>query len=53
MISDFSSLGRLLEDLEVTKILHDAIQDLVILTRITGCFPKTIFDTQRRLVLSA
>ena len=46
-ISDFSSLGRLLEDLEVTKILHDAIQDLVILTRITGYFPKTIFDTQR------
>lgn len=46
-ISDFSSLGRLLEDSKVVKILHDAIQDLVILTRITGHFPKTIFDTQR------
>lgn len=46
-ISDFSSLGSLLEDAKITKILHDAIQDLVILTRITGHFPKTIFDTQR------
>lgn len=46
-ISDFSSLGCLLEDPKVTKILHDAVQDLVILTRITGHFPRTIFDTQR------
>lgn len=46
-ISDFSSLGTLLEDPKVTKILHDAIQDLVILSRITGHFPQAIFDTQR------
>lgn len=46
-ISDFSALGPLLSDPNTTKILHDAVQDLVILTRISKAYPKNIFDTQR------
>ena len=46
-IKDFSALGRLLSDTNTVKILHDAVQDLVILTRISKAFPKNIFDTQR------
>ncbi len=41
-----SALGAVLEDEKVTKILHDAHQDLVILHRATGALPKTIFDSQ-------
>jgi ribonuclease D len=46
-IKDFSALGELLSDPNTTKILHDAVQDLVILTRISKAFPRNIFDTQR------
>ena len=46
-IDNFSTLGKLLSDTNTTKILHDAVQDLVILTRISKAFPKNIFDTQR------
>lgn len=46
-INDFSTLGQLLSDTKTVKILHDAVQDLVLLTRITNAFPKNILDTQR------
>ena len=46
-INDFSVLGQLLSDVNTVKILHDAVQDLVILTRVSKAFPKNIFDTQR------
>ena len=46
-MDDFSTLGQLLSDTNTVKILHDAVQDLVILTRISKAFPKNIFDTQR------
>ena len=46
-INDFSALGQLLSDVNTVKILHDAVQDLVILTRVSKAFPKNIFDTQR------
>ncbi|MEM0963084.1 MAG: ribonuclease D [Bacteroidota bacterium] len=40
-------LGHLLADAEVTKVLHDAVQDLQILARATGHAPTNVFDTQR------
>ena len=43
---DLAPLGRLLEDERVVKILHDAEQDLTILRRATGAYPRSIFDTQ-------
>ena len=46
-INDFSALGELLSNPNTVKILHDAVQDLVILTRVTKAFPKNILDTQR------
>ena len=46
-INDFSVLGLLLSDTNTTKILHDAVQDLVILSRITNTYPVSIFDSQR------
>ena len=46
-MDDFSTLGQLLSDTNTVKILHDAVQDLVILTRISKALPKNIFDTQR------
>ncbi|MGI9174032.1 MAG: ribonuclease D [Rhodothermales bacterium] len=46
-IDDLEPLGRLIEDPDVVKILHDAQQDLTILRRVTGGRPKNIFDTQR------
>ncbi|MEE2658487.1 MAG: HRDC domain-containing protein [Candidatus Latescibacterota bacterium] len=35
-----------LSDSDVTKILHDAVQDLTILKHVTGAVPKCIFDTR-------
>jgi ribonuclease D len=46
-IKDLSALGPLLSDVNTIKILHDAVQDLVILTRVSKAFPKNILDTQR------
>ena len=46
-IDNLEPLGRLIEDPDVVKILHDAQQDLTILRRATGGRPATIFDTQR------
>jgi ribonuclease D len=45
-IDDLSPLGDLLADEKVVKILHDAQQDLYILRRATGSYPKNIFDTR-------
>jgi len=45
-IKDLSSLGKLLSDRSVIKILHDAPQDLTILQRATGAVPQNIFDTR-------
>ena len=45
-VADLSSLGALLEHPGVELILHDAQQDLVILRRVTGAFPRNVFDTR-------
>jgi ribonuclease D len=46
-IKDLTPLGRLLESPKTIKILHDALQDLMILNRETKGLPKAIFDTQK------
>jgi ribonuclease D len=43
---DLAPLGALIADASIVKILHDAQQDLTILRRATGRFPKHIFDTR-------
>jgi ribonuclease D len=43
---DLSPLGELLADPAVTKVLHDAGQDLTILRRASGADPVNVFDTQ-------
>lgn len=45
-LPDLTTLGRLLADRGVVKILHDAHQDLAILQRATGTAPQNIFDTR-------
>jgi len=45
-IDDLSSLGELISEPSVVKILHDAQQDLMILKKATGANPKNIFDTR-------
>jgi ribonuclease D len=45
-IKDLSPLGKLIAEPSVTKILHDAQQDLTILKTATGASPKNIFDTR-------
>lgn len=45
-VGDLSPLGSLLSDPRIVKILHDAQQDLTILRRATGAFPRNIFDTR-------
>ena len=45
-IEDLSPLGELLSDRSVVKVLHDAPQDLAILSRVTGAVPQNIFDTK-------
>lgn len=39
-------LGRMLSSRTVVKILHDAPQDLMILSRASGALPRNIFDTR-------
>ena len=43
---DLAALGPLLAEAGVTKILHDAVQDLAILKRAGGVSPAGIFDTR-------
>ena len=45
-IGDLTPLGRLLNNSDVVKILHDAPQDLMILYRVTGVVPQNVFDTR-------
>jgi len=45
-LPDLSSLGKVLADPSIEKILHDAPQDLMILRRATGVVPQNIFDTR-------
>ncbi|MDP4878394.1 MAG: HRDC domain-containing protein, partial [Opitutales bacterium] len=46
-IEDWSPFAELMSDASVVKILHDAQQDLTILYRASGGYPKNIFDSQR------
>ena len=43
---DLAALGPLLADAKVTKVLHDAVQDLAILRRAGGVAPRNVFDTR-------
>lgn len=45
-IENLTPLGQLLSDRSIIKILHDAPQDLIILSRATGAIPQNIFDTR-------
>ena len=45
-IKDLRALGPVMASASVTKVLHDAPQDLTILARATGAMPRTIFDTR-------
>ena len=45
-IDDLSPLGTLLANKKVVKILHDAPQDLAILSRVTKSIPANVFDTR-------
>lgn len=46
-LKDLSLLGEVIADPGVVKILHDAVQDLMILRRATGGHdPKNIFDSR-------
>ena len=43
---DLAPLGAVLASPQVEKILHDAQQDLTILSRVTGQLPRRVFDTR-------
>jgi len=45
-IKDLQALGPVMASTTVTKVLHDAPQDLSILARATGAMPQNIFDTR-------
>ncbi len=45
-IGDLKVLGEVLEEPTVQLVLHDAPQDLSILRRVTGAYPRHIFDTR-------
>ena len=45
-VKDLSALGKLTANPAVTKILHDAQQDLTILKNATGALPLNVFDTR-------
>lgn len=45
-MSDISALAPVLESESVTKVLHDAPQDLGILARAANAAPRRIFDTR-------
>jgi ribonuclease D len=45
-IGDWQPLARLLEDQQVTKVLHACSEDLEVLMRLTGSLPAPLFDTQ-------
>jgi len=45
-LPNVTSLGIILANPRIEKILHDAPQDLMILRRATGVIPQNIFDTR-------
>lgn len=45
-LADLSPLGELLADARISKILHDAPQDLMILRYATGASARNVFDTR-------
>jgi ribonuclease D len=45
-LQDLAPIGALLADARITKILHDAPQDLMILRRATGASARNVFDTR-------
>lgn len=45
-VGDLAPLGRVISSPETVKILHDAQQDLTILRRETGAYPRNVFDTR-------
>jgi len=45
-LRDIRALGPVLSSPDITKVLHDAPQDLGILARATGAMPCAIFDTR-------
>jgi len=45
-LTDLRALGPVLSSDSVTKVLHDAQQDLGILSRATGALPRSVFDTR-------
>ena len=45
-IGDLTSLGPIIADTGITKILHDAPQDLMILRQATGASAHRVFDTR-------
>ena len=45
-IDDLSSLVRLFEDPNITKVFHACTQDLEVLQDALGCVPAPVFDTQ-------
>ncbi|MEM1094991.1 MAG: HRDC domain-containing protein [Bacteroidota bacterium] len=46
-VEDWTPLVEVIEDPGIVKILHDAQQDLLILRRAMGAYPKNVFDTQQ------
>ena len=45
-VGDLAPLGELLANARIVKILHDALQDLMILRRATGVAARNVFDTR-------
>lgn len=45
-LEDLTPLGKIIADPAIAIILHDAPQDLTILRRATGAFPRNVFDTR-------
>ena len=45
-IGSLAALGEILADSKITKILHDAPQDLMILKRATDTIVRSVFDTR-------
>lgn len=45
-LGDLQALGRVLENPDLQMVLHDASQDLSILRRVTGTYPRYVFDTR-------
>ena len=45
-LPDLSTLAPLLESTGVVKILHDALQDLTIISRHVGAKPRRVFDSR-------